>query len=71
MKKLLQPRSQAQHYPQSALHVFAFVNSMRFLFVIFKNNSFTILLITFANSFDPEHVEHGVVPDLDPDCLTL
>ena len=29
------------------------------------------LLITFANSFDPDQARHIVGPDLDPNCLTL
>ena len=28
------------------------------------------LLITFANSFDPDQVRQNVGPDLDPNCLT-
>ena len=29
------------------------------------------LLITFANSLYPDQARHNVVPDLDPNCLTL
>ena len=29
------------------------------------------LLITFANSLDPDQARHNVGPDLDPNCLTL
>ena len=29
------------------------------------------LLITFANSLDPDQAQHLVGPDLDPNCLTL
>ena len=29
------------------------------------------LLITFANSLDPDQDRHYVGPDLDPNCLTL
>ena len=29
------------------------------------------LLITFANSFDPDQARHNVRPDLDPNCLTI
>ena len=28
------------------------------------------LLITFANSFDPDQARQNVGPDLDPNCLT-
>ena len=28
------------------------------------------LLITFANSLDPDQVRQNVVPNLDPNCLT-
>ena len=28
------------------------------------------LLITFANSLDPDQDRHNVGPDLDPSCLT-
>ena len=28
------------------------------------------LLITFANSLDPDQAEQNVMPDLDPNCLT-
>ena len=28
------------------------------------------LLITFANSLDPDQVQQNVRPDLDPNCLT-
>ena len=28
------------------------------------------LLITFANSFDPNQVRQNVGPDMDPNCLT-
>ena len=29
------------------------------------------LLITFANSLDPDQAGHDVQPELDPNCLTL
>ena len=29
------------------------------------------LLITFANSLDPDQARHNVGPDLDPNCLTF
>ena len=31
---------------------------------------FCCLLITFANSFDPDQARQNVGPDLDPNCLT-
>ena len=31
---------------------------------------FCCLLITFANSLDPEQASQNVGPDLDPNCLT-
>ena len=33
--------------------------------------SFCRVLITFANSLDPDKDRHSVGPDLDPNCLTL
>ena len=35
------------------------------------SSDFCNLLITFANSLDPDHDRHSVDPDLDPNCLTL
>ena len=32
---------------------------------------FCRLLITFANSLDPDQARQNVRPDLDPNCLTL
>ena len=32
---------------------------------------FCLLLITFANSLDPNQARHNVRPDLDPSCMTL
>ena len=32
---------------------------------------FCCLLITFANSLDPDHDRQNFGPDLDPNCLTL
>ena len=29
------------------------------------------MLITFANSFEPDQAQRYVKPDLDPNCLTL
>ena len=34
-------------------------------------NDFCLLLITFANSLDPEHDRQNVGPDLDTNSLTL
>ena len=33
-------------------------------------DDFCCLLITFANSSDPDENRHNVGPDLDPNCLT-
>ena len=41
-----------------------------FLFV-FTSFHFCLLLITFANSLDPDLGRLHVGPDLDPSCLTL
>ena len=35
------------------------------------SGNFCCLLITFANSLDPEQDRQNVGPDLDPNCLTL
>ena len=37
----------------------------------FARGNFCCLLITFANSFDPDQDQQNVSPDLDPNCLTL
>ena len=34
------------------------------------SGDFCRLLITFANSLDPDQDRQNVSPDLDPDCLT-
>ena len=34
------------------------------------NSDFCHLLITFANSLEPDQAQHNVGPDLDPNCLT-
>ena len=34
------------------------------------SSDFCHLLITFANSLDPDQARHNVGPDLDPNCLT-
>ena len=36
-----------------------------------KTTGLCHLLITFANSLDPDQARHFVGPDLDPNCLTL
>ena len=36
-----------------------------------SSGNFCHLLITFANSLDPDQVRRKVVPDLDPNGLTL
>ena len=35
------------------------------------SGNFCCLLITFANSLDPDQDQQNVCPDLDPKCLTL
>ena len=35
------------------------------------SNDFCCLLITFANSLDPDQARQNIGPDLDPNCLTL
>ena len=35
------------------------------------SGDFCHLLITFANSLDPDQDRHYVCPDLDPNCETL
>ena len=35
------------------------------------SDDFCRLLMTFANSLDPDQAQHYVGPDLDPNCLTL
>ena len=37
----------------------------------FASGDFCCLLITFANSLDPDQDRHSVGPGLDPNCLTL
>ena len=41
------------------------------MFVTFLVTYWYRLLITFANSLDPDQARHFVGPDLDPNCLTL
>ena len=35
------------------------------------SGNFCCLLITFANSLNPDQARQNVGPDLDPNCLTL
>ena len=37
----------------------------------FTSGDFCRLLITFANSSDPDQGQQNVVPDLDPNCLSI
>ena len=37
----------------------------------YASGDFCCLLITFANSLDPDQDQQNVGPDLDPNCLTL
>ena len=41
------------------------------LISFFANANFCHLLITFANSLDPDEDRQKVGPDLGPNCLTL
>ena len=50
-------------------------SSIKKLFCIYFNSlpasgDFCHLLITFANSLDPDQARQNVGPDLDPNCLT-
>ena len=45
--------------------------SFQVLEFILKFNSKYRLLITFANSLNPDQTRQNVRPDLDPNCLTL
>ena len=47
------------------------VNSFLANFGNFCGGNFCGLLITFANSLDPDQDRQNVGPDLDPNCLTL
>ena len=44
---------------------------VKFLKISRQQKSMCRLLITFANSLDPDQTQHNVGPDLDPICLTL
>ena len=35
------------------------------------SGNFCHLLITYANSLDPDQAQHNAGPDLDPNCLTF
>ena len=37
----------------------------------FCGGKFCGLLITFANSLDPDHDRQNIGPDLDPNCLAI
>ena len=37
---------------------------------LLASGNFCHLLITFANSLDPDQAQQNVRPDLDPNCLT-
>ena len=60
-------------YPQ---HMFTYKNKEIIHLDILLNSfpasvGFCRLLITFANSLDPDQARQNVGPDLDPNCLTL
>ena len=40
------------------------------LSLLAARGNFCHLLISFANSLDPDQDRHNVCPDLDPNCLT-
>ena len=44
---------------------------MRHFYLFLASDNFCQLLITFANSFDPDQDEHNIGLDLDPNHLTL
>ena len=46
-------------------------NSYGALTLFPASGDFCRLLITFANSLDPDQAQQNVGPDLDPNCLTL
>ena len=41
-----------------------------YLTLLSTSGDFCHLLITFANSLDPDQAQQNVGPDLDPNCLT-
>ena len=51
--------------------IFIFVQSASFIFNFYLSagEDFCCLLITFANSFDPDQARHFVDPDLDSNCM--
>ena len=48
-----------------------FILSLLAVYSFIASSNFCHLLITFANSYDPDQGRHDVGPDLDPNCLTL
>ena len=47
------------------------VSTSSFVFnSLLSRGDFCCLLITFANSLDPDQASQNVEPDLDPNCLT-
>ena len=55
----------SQGYSQKVVSTSCFVlNSLH------ARSNFCCLLVTFANSLDPDQARQNVGPDLDPNCLT-
>ena len=52
-------------YTEAASHTASSFNSFP------ASGDFCRLLITFANSLDPDQARQNVGPDRDPNCLTL
>ena len=47
------------------------VKNLKMFSAFFAGGNFCCLLVTFANSLDPDQDQWNVVPDLDPNHLTL
>ena len=48
-----------------------FVNERVLCIQLIFKSKLLMLLLTFANIFDPGQEQQNVSPDLDPNCLTL
>ena len=68
-------RDYPRHQSHSYLGKYSFNNfifSRKFISSLANvSESFSRLLITFANSLDPDQDQQNVCPGLDPNCLTL
>ena len=59
-------------WPKHTAFSFSFLPFIKHSFKLFLAvATFCPLLLTFANSFDPDQARHNLGPDLDPNCLTL